>query len=255
MSRWAILLICLVLTACGEKPRFPDMEPGETGRVVRIIDGDALVLDTGQSVRLVSIQAPVLNVRDGPPAPHSGESARILEDLALGRRVQLFYPGITRDRYDRALAHVITIDGLGPELWLNRVMLERGAARVRLYPSTAAGGRDLLAAEATARAAKLGLWQRSFYAVRPATSLSAEDRGFMLVRGTLGPSVPFDREARYAPACERLLLESTVRLAVRRDASSACGFADGTEIVVRGYLSNGRIDLTHPFHFDLPATD
>ena len=134
-------------------------------------------------------------------------------------------------------------------------MLERGAARVRLYPSTAARGRDLLAAETSARSAKIGLWQRSDYAVRSVESLSADDRGYMLVRGTIGVSVPFDREARYAPACERLMADSSIRLAVRRDASSACGLADGTEIVLRGYLSNGRLELTHPFHFDVVTTD
>ena len=128
MAHWVLCVILLSLAACAPSSPFPDMEPGETGRVVRVIDGDALVLDTGQTVRLVSIEAPAMYPRGSGPAPHAGESAHMLEDLALGRRVRLFYPGITRDRYDRALAHVITIDGIGPTIWLNRVMLERGGA-------------------------------------------------------------------------------------------------------------------------------
>ncbi|MEO1304985.1 MAG: thermonuclease family protein [Pseudomonadota bacterium] len=255
MALWARLFVCFALVGCADPSPLPEMQSGETGRVVRIIDGDALVLDTGQSVRLVSVQAPVLNVRDGVPEPYSGESARLLEDLALGRRVQLFYPGITRDRYDRALAHVMTIDGLGPEIWLNKTMIERGAARVRLYPSTAARGRDLLAAEAAARESQTGLWQRSAYKVRDAASLNASDRGFMLVRGTLGPAVPFDRAARFAPACERLLAESELRLAVRSDAGSACGLSDGSVIEVRGFVSQGRLELTHPFHIEIETGD
>ena len=101
-----VLLLTLIISACGRSSPLDEMEPGERGRVVRILDGDALVLDTGQSVRLVGVEAPVLRPRSGEPEPFAVESARMLEDMVLGRDVQLFYPGLTRDRYDRALAHV-----------------------------------------------------------------------------------------------------------------------------------------------------
>ena len=64
MSRHVLFAAVLILAACNAKSPLPDMQPGETGRVVRVIDGDALVLDTGQSVRLVSIEAPALYPRD-----------------------------------------------------------------------------------------------------------------------------------------------------------------------------------------------
>lgn len=35
-----------------------ELAVGERGRVVRVVDGDALALDTGQSVRLVGVEAP-----------------------------------------------------------------------------------------------------------------------------------------------------------------------------------------------------
>ena len=57
----------------------------------------------------------------------------MLEDMALGREVQLFYSGLTRDRYDRALAQLRTTDALGPDLRLNAEMLRRGGARLRIY--------------------------------------------------------------------------------------------------------------------------
>ena len=138
MVRALLFFGLLLFAACAPSSPLPNMQPGETGRVTRIVDGDALVLDTGQNVRLVSIEAPAMYPEGGVPAPHAGESARRLEDMALGRRVQLYYPGLTRDRYDRALAHVVTIDGAGPKLWLNKEMIDAGAAWVRLYPSTAA---------------------------------------------------------------------------------------------------------------------
>ena len=162
MPHWSVLGLVVSLAACSASSTFPDMQPGETGRVVRIIDGDALVLENGQSVRLVSIEAPALYPRDRPAEPYAAESARVLEDLALGRRVQLFYPGITRDRYDRALAHVRTIDGSGPAVWLNEAMIARGGAWVRLYPDTAARGDELLTLEQTVRDAAQGVWAFSY---------------------------------------------------------------------------------------------
>jgi len=144
------------LAACSAPDPLADTQLGEHGRVVRVIDGDEMVLDTGQSVRLVGIEAPAGPYKDREGAPFLKESRRMLEDMALGREMQLFYAGLTRDRYDRALAHVMTTDALGPDLWLNREMVERGGARV--YPDMAGANDLLLAPEAEARAAGRGLW-------------------------------------------------------------------------------------------------
>ncbi len=249
MKGWGILSILLILAACGAGSPLPDMQPGETGRVVKVIDGDALVLDTGQSVRLVSIEAPALRPRGREPDSYAVESARALEDMALGRQVQLYYPGLTRDRYDRALAHVVTIDGAGPKLWLNRAMVELGAARVRLYPDTAARGQEFMALEADVRNARTGLWSKRDYAIRDADSL-ADARGFMLVRGTLGANLAIPEDTRYRPACIRAFKGTRSKLEIRNDARSACGLEEGTEVLVRGWVSNGEVDLTYPRHLE-----
>lgn len=255
MAHWALCVILLSLAACAPSSPFPDMEPGETGRVVRVIDGDALVLDTGQTVRLVSIEAPAMYPRGAGPAPHAGESARMLEDLALGRRVRLFYPGITRDRYDRALAHVITIDGIGPTIWLNRVMLERGGAWVRLYPSTAKRGQDLLIAEAAARSEQRGLWALSPYRSVDASHLSADARGFRIVSAVLGEPIAIDPSEPYPPVCRRSLEGSALTLSVRRAAASTCGMASARAVTLRGYVSDGTLELSHPWHLELSEKD
>ena len=135
--RLLVIIIGLLFSkACEPAPYFDSMEPGETGRVVRIADGDTLYLHTGQSVRLVSIESPSLGYRDREPALFAELSKRMLEDLAQGREIQLYYPGLTRDRYQRALAHAVTIDGKGAPVWLNRAMLEAGGglgAVIRRY--------------------------------------------------------------------------------------------------------------------------
>ena len=255
MPRGMIWGLVILLAACGRASPLPDMQAGETGRVVKVIDGDALVLDTGQSVRLVSIEAPALYPRDRQAEPHAAESARILEDLSLGRRVQLYYPGITRDRYDRALAHVVTIDGAGPDVWLNAEMLSRGAAWVRLYPDTAARGDGLLSREAEARMSTRGLWSSAGYRVQDARMVSEDLRGFRLVEARLGEALTVPTDTRYPPACRRALEGAELTLRVRRDARTTCGLPVGTLVRIRGYIADLELNLTYPRHLEVIEAD
>ncbi|MEM7327881.1 MAG: thermonuclease family protein [Pseudomonadota bacterium] len=254
MIRTWIGCICFSLFACAPQTPMPDMQPGEIGRVTKVIDGDGLILDTGQRVRLISISAPVLAPPDGLPDPHSGESARLLEDMALGRQVQLFYPGMTRDRYDRALAHVVTNDLAGPRLWLNQEMVARGGARVRLYGSTSARGRELLDVEARARHQAIGLWALAAYAPQQAQDLTQDQHGYVIVFATLDAVVPHEENARFAPACRRAVAGASLLLDIDRDAASACGIANGTRVEIRGWLTDGVIRLRHPLHLTIEST-
>lgn len=259
MIRCGIWALCLVAMSCAAPSPLPDMQAGETGRVTKIIDGDGLILDTGQNVRLISIQAPVLSLRDRPPEAHAGESARALEDMALGRRVQLFYPGLTRDRYDRALAHVVTIDAAGPGIWLNRAMIEHGGARVRLYGSTSARGQELLRLETEARDAERGLWKLADYAVRDVSLFDGSERGYHVVEGILGPVIIPDQDGqddvRFAPACRRAFEQASLILSVDSAARSACGFSAGNRVQLRGWVSDGELRLRHPWHFQSASED
>ncbi|MEM9572717.1 MAG: thermonuclease family protein [Pseudomonadota bacterium] len=255
MGRWGVWGICLWMCACAPASPLPDMQPGETGRVTKIIDGDGLILDTGQRVRLISITAPVLTPRDGAPDLYAGESARMLEDMALGRRVRLFYPGVTRDRYDRALAHVVTTDAAGAELWLNREMIARGGARVRLYASTAARAQDLTDAENLARQAEFGLWSLPEYDVREASEFAGDERGFVIITTRLGPRYDSSEPERFPPACLRRLEGAEMHLKIDRDAGSACAIANGTSVEVRGWLDEGALELRHPLHLRLRSID
>ena len=231
------------LAACGASSPLPDMQHGEVGRVVRIIDGDALVLDTGQSVRLASIEAPVLRVRDGEPDVYAEEAARALEDLTMGRRVRLYYPGLTRDRYDRALAHIVTEDGAGREVWVNMELVRTGATRVRLYPDTDARGDELMLAEEEAREANIGIWKKRAYKVRKAVRMAAGFQGFIVLGAELDQRTP-----RGGGGCTWSLGRATISLEVYSEAASACDLAKGANVRLRGYLSDNRLGLGHPLH-------
>ncbi|MGB3627608.1 MAG: thermonuclease family protein [Henriciella sp.] len=248
----SLLGLALMMGAgCSKGGPLEDMAEGETGRVVRVIDGDALVLDTGQSVRLVGIEAPVLKPRYGDPEPHAEKAARALEDLAMGRRVRLHYPGLTRDRYDRALAHIATADGTGPDYWINLELVRQGHVRVRLYPDTDRGGETLLAAEAEARRERKGLWGLSYYRPAQASALQADGRGFQLVRARLAEKTGLPDEWERKTLCSWALADSALVVDVEFTARALCDIDAGAEVIVRGWIQDQRMELVHPLHLHL----
>lgn len=248
----------LSLAACGPATPLDSLAQGETGRVVRIIDGDALVLDTGLSVRLVGIEAPAPERRNREGQPFADEATRMLEDMVLGRQVQLVYPGITRDRYDRALAYVRTNDNLGPELWLNQEMLQLGGARARIYPDTSRLGESLIEMEAAARAKELGLWALPAWDIPDAATLPADARGFYIVTGRLGQvGATMDPDA----VCTRELMEGGPHVNFLPNAADACDFEDqpdwsiGVRVRLRGYLREGQLEVSHIFNAERLAAE
>ncbi|RYI83943.1 MAG: hypothetical protein EON47_23145 [Acetobacteraceae bacterium] len=116
-----------------------DPAAGEQGRVTRVVYGDVLALETGLRVRLADIEAPAPGEGERVGEPWA-EEARGVPAAAAVRQAELWYGGLSRDSYERALAHVIVRDEVGAEVWLNGMVVRQGAARVRTYPDNARGG-------------------------------------------------------------------------------------------------------------------
>jgi|GEM_PF-248375 len=251
--------LLLALSACGPVAPLDTLAQGETGRVVRIIDGDALVLDTGLSVRLVGIEAPVTEwrARNRDAEPFADEAKRMLEDMALGRQVRLIYPGVTRDRYDRALAYVRTDDNLGPQIWLNEEMVRLGGARARIYPDTSRLGDLMITLEADARANKIGLWALAAWAIPEASDLPEEARGFYILTGHLDDiGAPLQPEA----ICSRGLSDSQIRVNILSNASALCEAGEtawhkGHLVRLRGYLREGQLEISHIYNAESISDD
>ena len=252
-------LLALAMTACGTDTPLDTLAQGETGRVVRVIDGDALVLDTGLSVRLVGIEAPVTEwrARNRDAEPFAEEAKRMLEDMALGRQVKLVYPGLTRDRYDRALAYVRTDDNLGPELWLNEEMIRLGGARARIYPDTARLGDIMVKLETVARSTKTGLWALDAWTIPEASQITADARGFYVLTARLGPiATLLDPDA----ICTRALMGSDIQINILTNASALCEagadqWQTGTRARLRGYLRENQLEISHIFNAEKIGTE
>src|SRR5690606_32341146 len=122
-------------------------------------------------VRLAEVEAPSPGYDGAADQPHAGESRDLLMAAAMGRAASLWYGGLSRDRYDRAIAHVIARDETGSDLWLNGLMARQGGARVRSWPDNSRRVRRLYALETEARAAKRGLWALDHYRIRAVDDL------------------------------------------------------------------------------------
>ncbi len=160
-------------------------QTAETGVVERVVDGDTLALVGGVRVRLVQIDAPEV----GSGECYSRAATRELARLAPpGRRVRLQAdPALDRvDRYGRLLRYVFA-----GSTNVNLALVARGAATVWLYRGERGryAGR-LLAAAASARARRLGLWGACRAVWDPEAPAQTGPGSAAAARGGCDPSYP-----------------------------------------------------------------
>ncbi len=122
------------------------------GTVAAVIDGDTIVLESGEKVRYLMIDTPEIT---GGKDDCFGEEARAYnEELVLGQEITLTYDQECSDRFDRLLAYVEAPDGE-----INTLMVERGYACVLMLPPN---GRDreadFMNLELEARQSGEGMW-------------------------------------------------------------------------------------------------
>jgi endonuclease YncB( thermonuclease family) len=232
------------------------LDDAGAARVTEVIDGDTVRLADGREVRFVGIQAPKLPLgrrgfKEWPLAP---EARQAVVDLIGGQTV-VVRPGATgMDRHGRVLAHLFRqSDGL----WIQGALLRQGLARVYTFPDNRLLAREMLAAEAEARAAGRGVWALEWYAVRDAEALAARtgpvEDAFLLVRGVVR-DVARVRGATYLNFGADYRTDFTVALDARaRRLFEAEGIdpttLQGREVLVRGWIRsrNGpMIEATHP---------
>jgi endonuclease YncB( thermonuclease family) len=224
--------LALAVAGCSAQS---DLVGGEQGRIARIADGDLLGLDTGLRVRLTEIEAPSPGDDGREDEPFAREARALLETASLGREARLWYGGLSRDDYGRALAHVIARDETGAEVWLNGLMVRRGAARVRTWPDNARRAARLLAFEQEAREARRGLWALDHWRVRELGDLAGAP-SYVIVKGQLAATTDIHGDAVAHLLSTGIRLEIGERL---RDAAPV--LFPGASLRIRGRLDT-RVD-------------
>jgi micrococcal nuclease len=128
--------------------------------VVRVVDGDTIVIDRGRGnerLRYIGIDTPESVKPDTPVEYMAEEAAAANAALVEGRDVILEADISDRDGFDRLLRYVWLRDG---DAWVfvNLELVRRGFAQVATYPPDVRWRDDLADAQRRAREAGAGLW-------------------------------------------------------------------------------------------------
>ena len=136
----------------------------ESARVVRVIDGDTIVIDRGRGeerVRYIGIDSPeVANDTNSPAEWMSRRAKQANADLVQGRMVILERDVSATDRFGRLLRYVWLQDEASPTGWVlvNLVLVSQGYAEVTTYPPDVRYVDLYLEASGDAAGIGVGLW-------------------------------------------------------------------------------------------------
>lgn len=260
----ALLCAAAVPSLAAEEPVAPaaqercTLEAGPTRAVTSVLDAETLLLDDGSEVRLAGALAP--RARDAgddtvfwQPERDAGAALR---ELLIGTNVELAFAGRRSDRYGRLLAHAF-VERAGERVWVQGHMAANGHVR-----ATAAADNnvsclaELLAHEALARQAGMGLWGNAAYQIRRAQltyELMRYWGTYQLVAGRIA-KVALTRTTTYLNFGTDWRTDFTIgvpQALLRRHAAWAQGLAalEGREVIVRGWIErrNGPyIELRDP---------
>jgi micrococcal nuclease len=109
---------------------------GETKVVTKVIDGDTIIIEGGDHVRLLGIDS------DEKGYPCYTPAKNRLEELILGKEVYLEPDAEDKDQYDRLLRHIFLNDEN-----INMKMVQEGFAVARFYPENTKYKSEFVAAE------------------------------------------------------------------------------------------------------------
>ncbi len=137
---------------------FSELKHTSSDRIDKIIDGLTILLKSGKIVRLSSIDIPDFHIWDN--AHYAEQAFKDLNTLLPeGTEVMLYQTRNAKkgrvNRMDQQLAHLFTKK---EEVWIQGYLLAHGIARVNHAPNALEMNGQLLKAEQSARAEKLGIW-------------------------------------------------------------------------------------------------
>jgi len=123
--------------------------------VKRVNDGDTILLEDGQNVRYIGINAPEID-HDNKKAEHFGYKANVFnKKLLTSKKVRLEFDLERYDQYGRLLAYVFLQDGT----FVNKVMIEQGCAYFLSRKPNIRYGQVLFKSQRKAMSAKKGIWR------------------------------------------------------------------------------------------------
>ena len=145
------------------KPGEAPIGPTERATVVRIVDGDTIVVDRGkgqEKVRYIGMDTPE-SVKPGTPVQFMAKEASAANAALVGGKDVWLERDVSEvDRYGRLLRYVWLKDPSTASGWLlvNLVLVAQGYAQVSTYPPDVRYVDLFTTAQRSAREQGLGLW-------------------------------------------------------------------------------------------------
>lgn len=153
-----ISLILAIISSLSSSCTSPEQLPSDVATVVRVIDGDTVVLRLQgaiETVRLIGVDTPE-TVHPTKPIECFGPEASAFTHSVLKPKTQVRVQRDVeaRDRYQRLLVYIYLTDGT----FINQELLRLGFARtLNIAPNTAFATR-FASIETAARENQIGLW-------------------------------------------------------------------------------------------------
>jgi len=139
---------------------FAPIGPTTQARVVRVIDGDTIVVEFGGTeyhLRYIGMDTPESVKPNTPVQPLALEASKANEDLVAGQTVILEKEVSETDSFGRLLRDV-WVDRDGTLVMVGLELVRKGYAQVTTFPPDVQYVEELLAAERSARSGSVGLW-------------------------------------------------------------------------------------------------
>lgn len=179
----AFLVFCCLL-ALHIEPAEAALRPCQAGlvsssaAVSRIVDGDTVVLENQQHVRLIGLDTREMNSSNKQDRLWAQRATDALETMLQNRSVTLLAGADRKDRHGRLLAHLQLADGSDAA---QRLLAEGLAVAVAVGANTACADANLVI-ETKARADDQGLWKHKGLWWSDQQARLAKARGFYLIR-------------------------------------------------------------------------
>lgn len=143
---WLLAIIFLLLLVSGCQ------SPPTTARVIRVIDGDTIVIEGNYRVRYIGIDTPEVH----PQVEAFGlEAWQANRELVEDKIVRLEVDVSEVDKYGRLLRYVYVDD-----IFVNAELVKQGLAYVQAYPPDTRHQDYLEKLEQEARQAGRGMWAK-----------------------------------------------------------------------------------------------
>ena len=227
----------------GIKPvKLPNRTYRHLQRVKKVYDGDTIILENDQRVRLLGINTPEIESRHRADEPGGKAAKTWLTEQIRDQKIYLEFDLEKRDKYKRLLAHVFLNDGTH----INLELIKNGLAFVSIIPPNLRYANKFSRAQKQAEQNKIGLWKLPRYQAQALSKIVSNNRGW---RRYIGIPKTIKSRQKYT----YLIFDERTNIRIVNDHLN--NFPDlatyvGKTIEIRGWVSrrNGKFSMhiRHP---------